>query len=105
MTSSVSNNSNVNDINQSTFQPQVFQKQTFSEYEEFEPINSFSDEDEAIISSEAKLQYELEKFNADGNNFVDLAGASVMAKFTTEAEVSVINTKKSMMDTILEIGN
>lgn len=98
--------SNINDVfnlDQSTFQPQISQrKESVPNF--FGPLNSFSEEDEAIISSEAKLQYELEKFNSGGDNFVELMGASVMAKTTVETEVSVINTKKDMMDEILKIG-
>lgn len=103
--------SNINDIynlEQSTFQPKVSQRQFSTIYtdtkDSSESMNSFSQEDQAIISSEAKLQYELEKFNSGGDNAVELAVAGVMAKTTTQAEVNVINTKKSMLDTILDMG-
>lgn len=93
---------NTNNIQQSTFQPQIIQNQQ-STTDNFESLNSFADEDKAIISSQAKLQYELEKFNSGADNLVELAAANVMAKFTVNAEVNIINTKKSMMDAILEI--
>ena len=95
--------SGVNNIEQTTFQPQLSQPQTSSK-EAFEPMNSFADEDQAIISAQAKLLNELDKFNAGGDNIVELAAASVIAKTTTEAEVNVINAKKHMMDDILDIG-
>lgn len=95
--------SNINNINQSIFQTQLSQPQ-LSTQDKSEPINSFADEDEAIISSEAKLQNELDKFNSGGDNAVDLAVASVVAKTTVSAEVNVINTKKDMIDNILDIG-
>lgn len=69
-----------------------------------EPFNSFAEEDEAIISAEAKMQYALEEFNSGGDNVVDLMATSLMAKTTVEMEVNVINTKKDMMDTILHMG-
>lgn len=95
--------SDINNVGQSSFQPQIFQRPEPSA-NKFEPMNSFEEEDNAIISSEAKLQYELEKFNSGGDNLVELIGASVTAKFTVEAEVNVINTKKDMMDCLLDMG-
>ena len=95
--------SGINNIEQSVFQPQFSQRQS-SAQDAPASLNSFDAEDEAIISSQAKMQYELEKFNAGGDNLVDLVGASTMAKITTEAEVNVINTKKDMIDEILKIG-
>lgn len=69
-----------------------------------EPLNSFAEEDEAIISAEAKMQYALEEFNSGGDNVVELMATSLMAKTTVEMEVNVINTKKEMMDEILHMG-
>lgn len=96
--------SSVSNISQSNFQTQTYQRKA-STTDSFEPLNSFAEEDEAIISSQAKLLNELEKFNAGEGDAIDLALASVMSKFTVSAEVNVINTKKEMMDCILEIGN
>lgn len=93
----------INNIEQNIFQMPFSQPQTSSKAT-FEPLNSFADEDEAIISAEAKLLNELNKFNSGEDNFVDLALANVTSKFTVSAEVNVIQTKKDMMDSILEIG-
>lgn len=95
--------SNINNVEQSIFQPQSYKRQGSSK-DVFEPVNSFADEDEAIISSQAKLLNELDKFNSGGDNIVDLAIANVTSKFTVEAEVNVIQTEKEMMDCILDIG-
>jgi hypothetical protein len=95
--------SSINNIGQSSFQPQISQPQ-FSSTDTQESPTSFDDEDKAIISSQAKLLNELDKFNAGGDNVVDLAAACVMAKTTVSAEVDVINTKKHMIDDILDMG-
>lgn len=95
--------SDINNIQQSSFQAPISQGQTLAK-DTFEPMNSFVDEDQAIISSQAKLQYELEKFNAGADNLVDLMGTCVSSKFTVEAEVNVIQAKKDMVDDILDIG-
>lgn len=94
---------NNNNIEQSFFHPQFPQRQV-STKDMHESLNSFADEDEAIISSEASLLNELEKFNSGADNLVDLMGASMTSKFTVSAEVNVINAKKDMMDSILDIG-
>lgn len=96
-------NSNINNIGQSLFQPQISQGQT-STADTQEPPNSFEIEDKAIISSQANLLNELDKFNSGQGDAVNLALAGVMAKITTQAEVNVINTKKDMLDSVLEMG-
>lgn len=96
--------SGINKVEQSSFQPEISQKQS-APPTQFEPIDSFYEEDEAIISSQAKLQYELEKFNSGGDNSVDLALANVNAKTTANAEVNVINTKKNMLDVLLGMAD
>lgn len=95
--------SSINNIQQSVFQPQSYPRQDIKST--FEPLNSFADEDTAIISSEAKLQYELEKFNAGGSNDVDLAVANVVTKNTVSAEINVVQTKKDMIDVLLNMGD
>lgn len=95
--------SGINNINQSLFQPQVFQRKASEIYTQ-ESLNPFGDEDEAIISSQAKLLNELDKFNSGADNLVDLMGACVMSKITVEAEVNVIQAKKDMLDCILDMG-
>lgn len=95
--------SDINNIQQSNFQPQLYQSQAYKS-DAGDPLNSFADEDQAIISSEAKLLNELDKFNSGTGDLVNLAATSVMSKFTIEAEVNVINMKKDMIDAILDIG-
>lgn len=98
--------SGINNIEQGVFQPQLSQRQV-SKADVPVPstnFNSFGDEDQAIISAEAMLQNELEKFNSGGDNAVELAVAEVLTKTIVAANVNVINTKKEMFDTILEIG-
>lgn len=95
--------SGINNIQQSA-SPLQFTQRLSPTTETTEPLNSFADEDEAIISSQAKLQNELEKFNSGEGDALDLAVAGIMAKTTISAEVNVINAKKHMMDDILDIG-
>lgn len=95
--------SDINKVGQSSFLPEISQKQAPAK-EHFNSLTSFDEEDEAIISAEAQMQYELEKFNSGGDNLLQLVGASVNAKFTTQAEARVVNTKKQMLDTILNMG-
>lgn len=92
-----------NNIEQSIFQPQNYERQ-LSKADVQEPSNSFTDEDQAIISAEAMLLGEIEKFNSGGSDALDLALAGIKAKTTVQAEVNVINAKKHMFDTILDMG-
>lgn len=96
--------SDINSVYQVGFQAQSYTSKQTPVEETYEPASSFADEDQAIISSQAKLLNELDKFNSGADNYVELAVANVTAKFTAEAEVSVINTKKDMMDELLKIG-
>lgn len=96
--------SSINNVQQNIFQPQ-FAQQQFTAMDTQEPPTSFESEDQAIISAEAKMQYDLEKFNSGGDNAVDLALSCVVAKNTVSAEVNVINAKKNMFDTILSLGD
>lgn len=96
--------SGINKVEQSSLQPEISQRQAPTS-NKFEPIDSFYEEDEAIISSQAKLQYELEKFNSGGDNAVDLALANVTAKNTANAEVNVIQTKKNMLNVLLGMAD
>lgn len=95
--------SSINSIGQITYQPQIYQRQAFKT-DATEPLTSFDDEDEAIISTEAKMLNELEKFNSGAGNIVELAVASEMAKFTASAMVNVVNAKQDMIDCVLEMG-
>lgn len=95
--------SGINNIQQGLFEPQSYQPQ-LSSVDAPEPSTSFDIEDQAIISSQARLQNELEKFNSGEGDLVNLALTSVMTKYTVSAEVNVINAKKDMFDEILEMG-
>lgn len=68
------------------------------------PLHDFNTEDQAIISAEAKMLYELDKFNSGSGNEVDLALSCVMAEHQTGAAVKVVNTKTEMLDTVLKLG-
>lgn len=95
--------SDINKVGQGVFPTEVSPKQAPLK-EHFDSSISFDEEDEAIISAEAKMQYELEKFNAGDDNLLELIGASVNAKFTAQAEARMVDTKKQMLDTILGMG-
>lgn len=95
--------SDISVLGQSRFQPEISQQQKPVKTN-FEPLTSFADEDEAIISAEAKMLNELDKFNSGEDNLLNLVGAAVNAKHTVQAEARVIDTKKEMMDTILHMG-
>lgn len=95
--------SDVNSVSRGVFNPKAYQQQEPVK-EHSESLNSFADEDEAIVSAEAKMMNELEKFNSGGDNLLELVGATVNAKHTVQAEARVIDTKKEMMDTILHMG-
>ena len=68
-----------------------------------ESLNNFDVEDKAIISAQAKILNELDKFNAGEGNEIDLAMAASMGKIQVEAEAKVIKTKNEMMGTILNM--
>lgn len=93
--------SGINNIQQSTFQPKSYQRQVITTYTP-EPINSFDIEDQAIISSQAKLLNELDKFNSGEGDPLNLALAGITAKTTVKAEANVIKAKSDIMDTILK---
>ena len=95
--------SSINNINQISFQPQRSVPQV-PPPETSGSLASFDEEDNAIISAQAKMQYELEKFNSGSGDPLDLALSEVIAKTTVAAEVNVIQTKKDMFDEILKIG-
>ncbi|OGI22617.1 MAG: hypothetical protein A2287_04590 [Candidatus Melainabacteria bacterium RIFOXYA12_FULL_32_12] len=69
------------------------------------PLNNFDVEDKAIISAQAKLLNELEKFNSGEGDVINLALQSAISELTVSANANVINTKKEMMDTILDMMN
>jgi len=95
--------SGIGNIGQSVLLPQLSQRQS---PEGGVPLSSrfFDIEDDAIISSEAKMLNELEKFNAGTGDALNLAVACVEAKIAVGAQVNVINAKVDMLDEILEMG-
>ncbi len=93
----------INNIEQSIFQPQIFPRQ-LSTIDAPESLTSFDVEDNAIISSQAKMLNELDKFNTGEGNAVNLAVSSVMSKITVSAEANVIQAKINMIDDILDMG-
>ena len=64
---------------------------------------NFDVEDQAIISAQAKILNELEKYNAGEGNELELAMANVTGKIQVEAAVNVIRTKDEIMDTLMEL--
>lgn len=94
--------SGVNNLGQYGVQPESYRRQLAST-ESSASLTSFSVEDEAIISSEANLLNELEKFNSGEGDAIDLALASVMAKITVGAVVNVIQTQNDMFDSVMEM--
>ena len=66
--------------------------------------DNFDIEDNAIISAQAKLLNEFDKYNSGQGNEVDLAVTRVTSENQVKAMVNVINTKKDMMDSILKLG-
>ena len=66
-------------------------------------ISSFETEDQAIISAQAKLLNELEKYNAGESDELDLAITCITSKNQVEAVAEVINTKKEILDTIIDM--
>jgi hypothetical protein len=64
---------------------------------------NFDVEDEAIISAQAKILNELEKFNAGAGNELDLALATVMGEIQVEAAATVIKTKDEMVAAVMDI--
>ena len=66
-------------------------------------LTNFDVEDRAIISAQAKMLNELDKFNAGEGNEIDLALATVTGRIQIEAAVNIIKTKEEMMDTLFEM--
>lgn len=96
--------SGINNIEKSPYQTEFSPQKITPADTSFEPLNSFYEEDQAIISSQAKMQYELEKFNSGGDNAVELAASTVIAKTTANVEVNVINTKTNMLNVLLGLA-
>lgn len=67
-----------------------------------EPLNSFETEDTAIISAQAKILNELDKYNSGQSDELNLALTCITSKNQVKAVARVIDTKKEMLDTILD---
>jgi len=67
-----------------------------------EPLNSFETEDTAIISAQAKILNELDKYNSGQSDELNLALTCITSKNQVKAVARVISTKKEMLDTILD---
>lgn len=67
-------------------------------------LNNFDLEDKAIISEQAKMLNEMDKFNSGNGNEINLAVSQISGKNQIEACINVINTKKEMFDSILKLG-
>ena len=67
-------------------------------------INSFEVEDQAVISAQAKLLNELEKYNTGKSDELNLALTCVTSKNQIKAVAEVINTKKEIFETVLDIA-
>lgn len=65
-------------------------------------LNSFETEDTAIISAQAKLLNELDKYNSGQSDELDLALTCITSKNQVKAVARVIKTKNQMLDTILD---
>ena len=66
------------------------------------PLNSFETEDTAIISAQAKLLNELDKYNSGQSDEINLALTCITSKNQVEANARVIKTKKEMLDIIMD---
>ncbi|OGI03500.1 MAG: hypothetical protein A2Y25_10935 [Candidatus Melainabacteria bacterium GWF2_37_15] len=64
---------------------------------------NFDTEDQAIISAQAKILNELDRFNAGEGNEIELALATITGEIQVKAAVHVIKTKNEMMDSIMKI--
>lgn len=85
--------------------PQLQDVQPTSYKRPVSSLTNFDLEDQAIISAQAKILNELEKFNAGEGNEFELAVANITGKIQVEAAVNVIKTKDEMMDTLMEMFN
>ena len=70
-----------------------------------EPLHSFAKQDEAIISAQAKLLNELDKYNSGNGDEISLALTCVTSKLDIEANIKVIQAKDEMLGTILKLGD
>jgi len=90
----------VNPVNSANFFISGYQKGTMaSEASASAPeIN-----DSAIISAQAKLLNELEKYNAGESDEISLAVTAITSKHEAEANVYALKVHKECMDSVLDI--
>jgi hypothetical protein len=68
------------------------------------PLQNFDIEDKAIISSQAKILNELDKYNNGQSDELNLALTTMTSKHQIEASLSVIKTKNEILSQITKIG-
>jgi hypothetical protein len=66
-------------------------------------LNNFDIEDESIISAQARILNELEKYNSGEGNELDLALTCKMGELQVEATINVIKTKNEMLDAVMDM--
>lgn len=66
-------------------------------------LYSFEEEDKAIISAQAKLLNEIEKYNSGESDEIKLALTSIESKNQVKVAAKVIKSKIEAFDSILEI--
>lgn len=98
MINEITGNSNIPKI----YAPSGIKLQTDNTYSS--TLNNFDLEDKAIISAQAKMLNEMDKYNAGTGNEIDLAVSQILGKSQVEACANVINTKKEMFNSILKLG-
>ncbi|OGH96671.1 MAG: hypothetical protein A2039_04650 [Candidatus Melainabacteria bacterium GWA2_34_9] len=79
-----------------------FSSEKKSNYTANGSLNSFETEDTAIISAQAKILNELDKYNAGQSDELNLALTCITSKNQVKAVARVISTKKEMLDTIMD---
>lgn len=96
----------INNLGQSFWQPKIAQSYGVSNSspQSYTSLNDFSDNDQAIISAEAKYLNEIEKFNSGNGDAVNFAITGEITKFSVAANVNAINAKKDAIDAVLDIG-
>ena len=95
--------SGIDSVNGSNYSPQIKFNNSTNTSVLSGSLDNFDNEDHAIISAQAKLLNEMEKYNSGQGNEVDLAVIRIKSETQVKAEVNLINTKKEMLDSILQI--
>lgn len=83
--------------------PQIYNCQYNNSSVAPKSLMNFDIEDESIISAQAKILNELEKYNSGDGSELELAMACKLGELQVDAAATVIKTKDEMMDAIMEI--